>query len=341
MKSEAKTYVIAEIQERFVNYVIWKREGRKAHIIDVRAQEEKFPKEFDELIITFSPELLKSQIRTQEFNRSKPEYIISSTEEKTITEAMEKGAESLMKSSMIENSGILPEDFQMIKMSLTSRKVDGYTVPQLKGFHGKEIEGALVGLFLLKSMDSMYVQEAERVKVWHVSRGIEAFATKKNKPGVYVFMGNRVTQIIGVREGKTVYLGEIRFGKEDFVRSIEHSLGMQESTARELQEQYAKGEVSLSLKQKLHTMLTSRIQQCQSVFSKELESIETALPPDMFLFGEGSDLPEMTECLGGGTLLTPKDIDTFEAARGLDDARFTSLFLLMFAVLCKNKKESQ
>ncbi|MCH8986574.1 hypothetical protein IIA94_00155 [Patescibacteria group bacterium] len=340
MKSELKTYVMAEIQERFINYVIWKREGKKAHIIDVRAQEKKLPEEFDELIVTFSPELLKAQIRTQMFQRSKPDYIISSTEEKTITEAMEKEAESLMKTSMIENSGILAEDFQVIEMSLTSRKIDGYMVPQLKGFHGKEIEGVLTGLFLLKSMYSMYIHKAKRVKVRHVSHGIESFAAKKNKPGMYVLMGNRVTQIIGVREGKTLYFGEIRFGREDFVRIIEHLLGMQETTAHELQEQYAKGEISSSLKQKLHTMLAVQTQQCRSVFSKELENIEIMLPPDIFLLGEGSNLPEMKECLEGATLLTPNDIDTFEAPRGLDDARFTSLFLLMFSVLCQNEKKS-
>ena len=80
MKSESKTYVTAEIQEQFVNYVIWKREAENVHIIDVRAQEKKLPEKFDELMITFSPELLKAQIRTQTFHRSKPEYVISSSE---------------------------------------------------------------------------------------------------------------------------------------------------------------------------------------------------------------------------------------------------------------------
>ena len=333
MKSESKTYVTAEIQEQFVNYVIWKREAENVHIIDVRAQEKKLPEKFDELLITFSPELLKAQIRTQTFHRSKPEYVISSSEEKTITRAMEKKAESLMKTSMTENSGILSEDFQMIEMSLRNKKVDGYTVPHLKGFHGKEIEGAIVGLFLLKAMDTMYLQEAKRVQVWHVSRAIEDFAEKKSKQGVYVMMGNRVTQIIGVQKEGIVYFSEIRFGKEDFVRIIENVLGMQETTAYELLEQYAKGEVSSSLKQKLHAMLTPPAQQCQSVLSKELKSIEIAFAPDIFLFGEGSDLPEMAECVEGATLLTPKDIDEFEAAHGLDDTRFTSLFLLINAEL--------
>lgn len=340
MKSEPKTYVTAEIQEQFVNYVIWRREGKKAHIIDVRAQEKKLPEKFDELIITFSPELLKAQIRTQTFSRNKPEYIISSSEEKTITRAMEKKAESLMKTSMIENSGILPEDFQMIEMSLRNRRIDGYAVPQLKGFHGKEIGGSLSGLFLLKAMDNMYLQGKKRVQARHVSRAIEVFAEKKNKPGVYVMMGNRLTQVMGIQKEGIVYFSEVRFGKEDFVRIIEHTLGMQETTACELLEQYAKGEVSPSLKQKLHAMLITSTQQCESVLSKELGSIEIAFAPDIFLFGEGSDLPEMTECIEGAMLLTPKDIDTFDAVRGLDDPRFTSLFLLINADIYQNKKGS-
>jgi len=339
MSSKAKTYVAAEVHEQFIHYIIWKKEGEKVQIIDVRAQENKLPEEFDILMMTFSPELFKAQIQTQTLQRSKPDFIISSTEEENIVGAMEKEAEHLMKTSMVENSGILAEDFQMIEMSLMSQKIDGYSIPQLKGFHGREIEGTLKGLFLLKSMESAYIQEKEHVEVSHVSQGIEAFAKKNNKPGMYVFMGNRVTQIIGVREGRTAYVGEIRFGKEDFVHSIETSLGMQETTAYELLEQYAKGEVSLSLKQKLHILLTASTQQCQRMFSKELERMEIVLLPDVFLFGEGSDLPEMAECLEGVTVLTPKDINTFEAARGLDDPRFTSLFLLINVDSCRNKKE--
>ena len=179
----------------------------------------------------------------------------------------------------------------------------------------------------------MYVQGIKQVQVLHVSHGIEAFARKKNKPGIYVWMGNRVTQIIGIRDGKTVYLGEIRFGREDYLRVMEESLGMQEVTAYELQEQYAKEKISLPLKQKLHTMLTPQAQQCQGILSKELEHIEAALSSNIFLFGEGGDLPEMKECIEGVKVLTPKDIDEFEAAHGLDDTRFTSLFLLINADL--------
>ena len=307
-------------------------------------------KNIKDVIFTFSPRYLKAHVKTVSFSRAAPQSIINTAEEGNIEKRIIQQAKEEIREKIVGQSGILSAEFQVNEMHIIERTIEGYEVPRLSGFRGQQIECTVRGSFLLVSAHIILEELARRSHrkmpiVRHLANAVEQFGVMTEKDGVYLDMGSQSTQIIGMANGKVVYVDEIPFGGDDFNQIIEKSLGMRENTAQELKEQYANGQISIELQQKMRDMMLPEAKKFTAILQKKLQEISVMFPSKIFLFGGGSRLPEVAQAIEEMDfqtlpfidkpevrMLSPKDLGTFRGGYDLANPRITPLFFLVYAI---------
>jgi len=366
-RTKKGTFLVVDVGDRSFKYALCERGREGVHVLMLQIEDLELSsadevvsaafstvtelfKNIEDVIFTFTPRYLKAHTKTISFSRAVPQSIINTVEESDIEKRITQQAKEEIHERIVEQSGISSSEFQAIEMQITERTIEGYKVPRLSGFRGQRIECTVRGSFLLASAHIILEELARRSHrkmptVRHLADAVEQFGIMTGKDGVYLDMGSHSTQMIGVTNGKVVCLDEIPFGGDDFIQTIEKSLGMRKNTAQELKEQYANGQVTIELQQKMRNMMLPEARKFASTFQKKLQEISVILPPEIFLFGGGSRLPEIAQAVEEMNfqtlpfidkpevrMLFPKDLSTFRGGHDLANPRLTPLFLLVYAV---------
>jgi hypothetical protein len=286
------------IQERYVNYAL----VQDRTIIDVRKKEKQHPLaggDIEEVFYTYGPERLKVRISQHRVQRRKPDYIITSTEEKSILAGFTQKAQKEARADISNSTGILVQDIDMIESVVEAMRINGYLVDHLKGFKGKEVWGTVRQVFLA----GRHAQDS----IIFIGQALLPWATKNAVRGSLAFIGDRVTQVLEISNDTISDIRVIAAGRDDFIRPIEMGLQMSFPLAEELYGRYIADQLTQDLTERIDDMIRPVQQNFRTID---------------YVFGA---------YVKGKNHILPKDIFDFQAPWGLDDTELTPLFLLAYA----------
>lgn len=289
-----------------------------------------------ELLLGFSPNVLKSRVITFEFSRQKPEAIISAKEAKSIIELSSQEIQKKIAKHFTQSSGILPQDIQFTDDEILEIKIDGYEVPNLSGYSGKKIGLKVMASFLPKGC----IEKHDRIfnplgfKRQIINPAVN-LGTAWQDDAIFIDVGGNVTQVCLIKKGKIEDIDEFEAGGKDFSMIISQTLGMQPQEARFFKERYSMGELSEDSRGRVKDILSPVFGQWHSLLKLKLGAIKGSLPSAFFLFGGGSQLPGIGEQAEDGKevkLIYPKDFpNIIDNTHRVNSPQFINSMLLFYA----------
>lgn len=266
------------------------------------------------LAIGLSAKILKARIISQSKIREDAEKIINNQEELKIDQEIKEKAKKEFSQNFLKSAGILPEDLHFTSFKVLERKINGYRVSGLKGYGGKNIEFNILVVFLLKH----YLKKFEEIfrslgfKNFSFTHEIECLSVFLNEPSNSLFLdiGGEVTQIFRFRKGTLEQIDDFEIGGKFFTQAVMEKLGLSETLARDFKEKYIRREVSEETRERVGEIFRPKAQAWfQGLMAKLTKTKESSgkdnfngsfLPPNIFIFGGGSLLPEIEEILKKG-----------------------------------------
>lgn len=301
------------------------------------------------VILGLPANILQGRVVSQVFGRENPKKIIEQKEEKTISQVILKETQKKILENIAQKKGILPQDIQLLSLKILEIKIDGYQVPGLLGYEGKNLQFRILVIFLPKYylQNIRNIIEAvglENVNIVHEAQGLLNYVGEK-PDGIFLDLGGETTQIFLVKGGMLSKINEFNIGGRAFSQALSERLGLDELSCRTLKERYSKKDLSLESQERIREILWPYCQSWFGTLQEKLKETCSLLPETIFLFGGGSLLPEIREVLKEGKwqdfsfpnkpqvkFLYPKDLKRIEdKTKNLKSPQDVSLLLSCYA----------
>ena len=251
-------------------------------------------------------DILKGRIVFQSFKRENSQsMIIDKKEKEVIYQKILSKTQNEISQIFAGESGILPKDIHFINLKILEIKIDGYAVPAIQGYDGKNLDFRILAIFLPK----YYLESIKKIIQGLIPGGLEIlnlaevlpyFFRNRVADGIFLDVGGNLTQIFLVNNGKLNKVDEFQIGGETFSQTLSQSLGLEISEARALKENYSKGELSEEgVRKRVREIFSQSLEEWFKNLKLKLKT-HSLLPSTFFLFGGGSQLPEIQEILEEG-----------------------------------------
>jgi len=265
--------------------------------------------------------ILKGRIVFQSFKRKNSQSIIDKKEKEVIYQKILSKAQNEISQIFATESGILPKDIHFINLKILEIKIDGYQVPAIQGYDGENLDFRILAIFLpkyylenirkiIQDLIPTDFYKEERLKILNLAELLPYFFKDRIVDGIFLDVGGNLTQIFLVDNGKLNNVDEFEIGGKTFSQALSQGLGIEISGARVLKENYSKGELSEEVRERVREIFSQSLGdwfknlklklKTQRIFDGGRTSAGLLLPSTFFLFGGGSQLPEIQEILEEG-----------------------------------------
>lgn len=259
-------------------------------------------------LLGLPPNILRGKIIFQSFERNQPKEIINEKEEEEIYQTILKESQKKFSQIFASETGILPGEIQFIETKILETKIDGYEVSAIKGFDGRKLDFKILAIFLPR----YYFENFEKIikdfnfkisKIIHPAQNLTNIFEKSN--AIFLDIGGEVSQVFLVNNGKLEMVETFNFGGRIFSQILSQSFGLSEQRARALKERlrpthHPNNKISEEVRKKIKEIFNESLQAWFKELKFKLKEAKTLLPSTIFLFGGGSQLPEIQEILNEG-----------------------------------------
>lgn len=309
------------------------------------------------VVISLPANVVKARVLSTVFTRGKSAQLkISRLEEENIYQQVFQKARKKIFSEFSQKYGILPAEIKLIGLKNIQTKIDGYSVPCLKGYKGKNAEIKFLTIFWLKN----YFEKISKVcrdlklniqRIVHLAEVLPFVLKDDKRDGFFIDVGGEISQFFLVKSGFLEKSGEFSAGGKIFSQYLSDDLGVDEETARMLKEEYSQGLLSSGSAKKIREILEPAKKNWYSLLKNKVKEngLEDFFSSNIFLFGGGSLLPEIGEVLREKGIvdlndsrffqsfkinfLNPDDLDNIEdATNSLKSPKDVPLLLNTFAI---------
>jgi len=275
---------------------------KKAILKSIECLLQNFPADFKNLpiLLTLPPNIFKARVISQLFERDNPEKRISELEKKNICQQVLRTAKEKISKDFASNSGILPSEIHWISLKILGIKIDGYSVSELSGYEGRNLDFKILATFLpryyLENIKSIFRDLDIGVsQLIHIAENLSRLFREKQTDAVFIDVGGEVSQIFLVKKSGLEEISDFAIGGRIFSQVIAGKLGITEDSARILKERYSQKLLTPEAEKKIKEILLSE----KINWQKSLRLEFLSLP--VFLFGGGCLVPEIQEALNCGS----------------------------------------
>ena len=252
------------------------------------------------VLLSLPPRILGGRIVYSSFVRQKNTGLISDKESiKIIEEILNRAKRETIDQTSLE-WGILPKDIHFFSLKLFAMKIDGYEIPDIKGYDGKVLSFGVLAVFLLQD----YLKGIERIfksfgvkhfKLTHLAEWFLEPSGFYPANSIFLDIGGDNTAIFFVKNNKLYAMDKFEIGGRNFSRTISFAFGINETDARLLKENYTKKLLSPDAQSKMFNLFVDS----KKEWYKNLESriTDKMLSPGLFVFGGGGTILEIEEIL--------------------------------------------
>lgn len=283
-------------------------------------------------------DIFKSRIVYQLYKRQKFKENIKEKEERGISQFILDEARRKAALLASKESGILPEDIQFINSEILAIKIDGYEVPYLRSYRGENLEFKIFFSFLPKHYFQNFKKIIEDLNLGSVKILQEAQNLMKvfrSDNALLIDVGGEVTQLFFIKNGELMAINEFSVGGKDFSRTLSQIFGFTEERAREFKERYSLGLMQEETRERIREILSAVTKEWFSCLKSKMASQKSFFTSTIFLFGGGSELPEIEETLKeegfSVKFLYPKDFkNIIDTTHTLDSPKDINSLLFYF-----------
>ncbi len=300
--------------------------------------------------------IIRGEILHQALIRDNPRRIIDKKEELEINKNIVEKAQSEVIQNFSRKSGILPEDIKLQTFKILEIRDDGYEISYLHGFTGTKMDFKVLATFLPKH----YLERFNRIfkslnikffDLVHTAQSLIKFVDRAKMSALLIDIGGEMTQIFFAKNGKLENITEFKMGSYVFVSAISKKLGITIDEARSLKERYIRGLLSKDVQVKIREIFSPYATQWFGALKEKIKEMGILIPPNILLFGGGSEFPEIADIITKGDwgdfpLISPpqtrtilpsdlKGIETFNAE--LNNPQYTPLFLMCNSYAIRQK----
>ena len=257
-------------------------------------------------VISLPANIIRSRIVIQSQKREKIKDVIDRKEEEFIRQKVLEGARLKVSQAFSQESGILPKDIHFAALKILEAKIDGYEVPVLRGYDGKNLNFRILTIFLpadyLKIIGNIANSLGlKNAKITHSAQSFLHFPyLSERSDGIFLDIGGNLTQIFLLSRGKLEQVEEFEMGGKTFSKTLSESLGLNIKSARILKENYSKGVLSEQVRERIREIFSQPSAEWFNNLKLKLLAKKSFLPSTFFLCGGGSLLPDIQEILERG-----------------------------------------
>ena len=290
-----------EVIKRTISKAIEKAHKNLSFSLEKKELKEKAQKQKRwKILLGLPPNILKGRIVYQSFFREKPREKISKKEEGVVYHHILEAAKKEISQRFAEEFGILPKDVHWISLKILGIKIDGYSVSFLRGYEGKDLDFKILTTFL----PEYYWESIKKIigslgfkiiKIVHLAESLPIAGNSKKNDGIFLDVGGEITQILEIKNGKLQKIDEFKGGGKVFTQSLSQRLGLDEKTARIMQEKYSQKLLSSeAIKSIKEIFFWERKAWYDSLkFKLKKMNPKGIFPSTIFLFGGGSSSSEI------------------------------------------------
>ncbi|MBI2113077.1 MAG: hypothetical protein HYT50_00645 [Candidatus Wildermuthbacteria bacterium] len=296
-------------------------------------------KDAPKTVINLSPSIFKARSKDFFFSRKEAKAPFSEYVERELVRMMKDMLLTSAPQEFSQSSGIQKGEFLMQDMHALQWYIDGYEVPRVQGFQGKEVKCSVLATFLLRSWKEALEafrksHTSKEFVLLHEAQALQKFALAKNMSGTFVNIGDLLTHAVGIKEGNVLFVKEFPVGGDRFTYLVEQMLGMNAATAREFKETYSKGKVSEAMKKRVQDLFLPEASRIGIMIQESLQPYPALMLDPVYVFGGGAQVPDIAKAISQEKevrLLLPQDIMPLSGVKE-SDPQYTSLVLQLHGV---------
>lgn len=325
-KKEEKIFVLGSSLEYYDQFSVFFRQFEKEVVQRTISKaiadlEREIGIKSKSVILGLPPNIFVSRVISQPYKRKEKGLIGKKEKEEILKEVLEKGKKKISRIYASEK-GILPEDLQFLNLKILETKIDGYPVPDILNYEGKNLDFHLLVSFLPKQVfiseffkfrNKEYYLSGEISPISlikelgfeisglvHIAEGLISLLVQ-NPEGIFLDVGGEVTQIFLSKDGIFEQISEFNKGGKDFSQVLSERLGLDEPSARDLKHRYAKRDLSEESRRRIRQFFEEISQNWFNNLKEKLKEMSSGIfPSEFFIFGGGALLPEIEEMLVQG-----------------------------------------
>ena len=239
--------------------------------------------------------------------RSDANQRINRVELQTTLEMVQKRAMREATHLMGQELGIPEVDLKLIHSTITTVRIDGYIVTNPLDFQGKTMEVTVFNTFAPLTHIGALQTIAAELDLDLMATVAEPFAMARccatdevyEFGGVFIDVGGGTADVALIRNGGIEGTKMFPIGGRVFTKKIAGSLAISFAEAEDLKIRYSNGEMSEDRRQQLRDLLAPDAEVLVNGVALTLQQLARAdrLPPNIYLAGGGSGLPEIAEYL--------------------------------------------
>jgi cell division protein FtsA len=204
--------------------------------------------------------------------------------------------------------GIPEVSLKLIHSTITTVRIDGYLVTNPMDFQGKTMEITVFNTFAPLTHIGALQTIAAELDLELIATVAEPFAMARccasdevyEFGGIFIDVGGGTTDVALIRNGGIEGTKMFTIGGRVFTKKIAGHLSMSFADAEDLKLRYSRGEVSEERAERLKGLLAPDAEVLVNGVALTLQQLARSdrLPPNIYLAGGGSGLPEIAEYLG-------------------------------------------
>jgi len=303
-----------------------------------------------DLLLGLPANVLIGRIVEQSFNRENSKELISERDEFQIHQEIFKKVKFKLSNEFAQKTGLLSQDFHFLNLKILESKIDGYEVPSILKMAGANLEFKILATFLSKYQLEKIKEICQNLnlkilKIVHLADNFPHLFFQEKLDAFFLDIGGQLTNVLILEKGKLAKIFEFEKAGIDFTRKISQVLGMSFSEARSLKHDFAQSVLSKGVRQKIEEIISPDIKDWFKNLKENLkESPEKLLPSNIFLFGGGGLLPQISEILEKGVwdnltfvskpkinFFYPKNLKNVKSQEEiLNNPQNTSIFFILY-----------
>jgi len=250
------------------------------------------------LVISLPVHIFKAKILEQNFKRENPKSLISEKERQEIFKKIFRESRKTASENFAKETGILPEELCFISERVLQIKINGYEVPDLAGFSGKDLEFKILLTFLPKYYLAQ-IQKLIRIsglqisKILHESEGLSSLV--KDETTLFLDIGADFTQIFLVKKGILSMVSGFKGGGRNFTRALCEKFGILPQEANSLVVRYQRHSLEEETRARLREIFLREAKNWLLNLNTKLE--DKGFFEKILCFGGGAYFPEILEVL--------------------------------------------
>jgi len=256
------------------------------------------------VILSLPPDIFGSRVIVQSYKRKGG--LIGKKEREEILERVRSEGKKKISQIYGKEKGILAEHLQILDLKILEIKIDGYLVPDILNYAGRNLEFRILANFLPRDylisnfspVSILKEMDFERLRISHP---VEGLILTQNLEGIFLDIGGKLTQIFLAKNGNLEKISEFNRGGKEFSQLLSERLGLEESDARSLKERYSKRDITEESRQRIREFFDGALKIWFKNLKEKLREMSSGIfPAEIFIFGGGGLLPEIEEILEEG-----------------------------------------